>query len=184
MEMEKFFQNDKNAMGVILYIKESDIKSDNELLNKYKPLITPCKHSIHEIEDFLLDELSSKKISFLSLKSGFRQHIKYNINCHIETLGLDKSIINNEPYVYLIPKNEVTNKYYTDKYTPTPLIEGKDNICVVIEPNTEYIDCGSNRLFSEIILRFGITNEDYKLNTNRLFTYLACYREYINNYGI
>ena len=70
--------NDKNT-EMLLHLKSKEAYKNNLLLH-YKPLITPLKHNMQDVECFLINHFAATKIDFMQLSNGFRNHVLYNIN--------------------------------------------------------------------------------------------------------
>lgn len=175
--------NDKNNKK--LYSEESSESGVNKLLSQYKPLITPLKCNIQDVEKFLVDNLNATKIDFVQLSNAFQTHVLYNINRIIKERKLNAVISNKDILVYVIPQNEDTKDYYLHSYIPISIaknsliksvVEGK--ICIIMESETEYIESGSAKLFLEAALKLGVSQYDYENNTNELLCYLSRYKMY------
>lgn len=127
----------------------------NNQIRMFKKMIPIGVKKTSELINFLKTSIDVKEIALNDIPGYAKHSIVYNATHSIlnEELQLnpDEMIF----FAFLIIKNQRSDKYFQDKY------QFENSIYVVFEERTGYIWSNNNRLFVELELERGISQQEF-----------------------
>ncbi len=146
--------------SVFRKIRRNQLMTYYEQVKKFKKMIPIGVKSTSELIDFLKSKVDVEEISFDDFPYYNLQMLTNNAVHCIQNMELQIKPEDMLFRIFRVIKNEKSDKYCE--------ANSKDFMFVVIEEHTKYICSNSNRLFVEIDLASGISQDEYN-NEGLLF---------------
>lgn len=152
------------------------------LINQYKKFVHPGKKSLSDV----FNEVSAK-LDFQPQKLSILTDYFVITQIH----NAEQNIRNRETpcqmqvklQLYELIQNEKSCPYYR-YHSKNDFWPGEnESILLLIDMDSEYVMSNSNRLYLEMFLRQGVTQEDYQSDTVLLLMYLHDMECYLNEFA-
>ncbi len=134
------------------------------------------KKSIEELCNSIENEFSGEPFDFNLISPISRkimiENIKICIQCHM--LNVDVDVDSLEFIAYSIPKTGKGAQYYNYNFVSANIEKHKDEIYVILVKGLDYyLSCNCPKLFLDIAIERGISEEDKRNKTDFYFEYLS-----------
>lgn len=167
--------------------EREDLQNNPELYHTYlkdtyKSKIITGEKSYSEIITFLHKKYDAKRCNIDEISKSYYFISQMNAlhSMQNEKLKLNKNDLNFIGFV--IPSSEKNKEYYNEAINKK-IILPEGFIVVLLETQTKYIASTSNRIFLEIVIEQGISEFDYKNETEAFFSYCFFMDQYYYRYG-